>query len=135
MEEPNQDQPEISAAEMEAILERETQMLLRRLYRAFGPIVGALVLDFADFVSFGPIGIYLGFALGSSIGWWVSSFYRFSRRGRYTWAIIAGIYCTVPCTEVLPLATIISAVARFYETPHLDGTSTSKKNNPNGEQP
>ena len=117
MEEENNGIPKISDVEMEEILERETQLLLRRLYRAFGPIIGALILDFTDFATFGPIGLYLGFAVGSIVGWWGSSFYRFSIRARYTWAIITGVYCTVPFTECLPLATIISAVARFYETP------------------
>jgi hypothetical protein len=64
-----------------------------RLHRAFGPLAGAMLLDMVD-------GIY-----------------EFSTRGRLTFAILAAVYCTIPFTEPLPLATAIAAVARFREKP------------------
>ena len=87
--------------------------LLERLHNALGPIAGALVLDFADLATFGPIGLVAGGIVGLVIGWWISSIYSFRFPARILWAILAAIYCTIPFTALLPLATIISAVARF----------------------
>jgi hypothetical protein len=88
-----------------------------RLHRAFGPLAGAMLLDMVDLATLGPIGLVLGPALGGIVGWWVSGIYEFSTRGRLTFAILAAVYCTIPFTEPLPLATAIAAVARFREKP------------------
>lgn len=88
-----------------------------RLYHALGPILGAVVLDAADFVTFGPVGVYIGFFVGLGIGWWLGGFYGFDRGARWTVAIAAGIYTMIPMTEFIPLATLISAFARF-DRPH-----------------
>lgn len=84
--------------------------LLERLYRAFGPIVGGLILDYTDLVTFGPAGPVVGFA----VGYWVSRMYGFSSTGRVIFAILSGIYCGIPFTNLIPLATIISCAARFF---------------------
>ena len=89
----------------------------RRLYNALFPVIGGLVLDFTDFVTFGPIGIYTGFLIGGLIGWLISSIYGFSTKKRLLWALLSGIYCTIPVTEFIPVATILSAVARFDKIP------------------
>ena len=84
-----------------------------RLHRALGPIAGGLILDFVDLATFGPFGIYGGFIFGGLIGWWISSIYEFQIRGRLIFAFLAAFYLFVPFTEVIPVATIISAFARF----------------------
>jgi hypothetical protein len=94
--------------------------LVIRLHRAFGPLAGAMLLDMVDLATFGPIGLILGPALGGLVGWWVSGIYDFSTRGRTAFAILAGVYCTIPFTEPLPIATAIAAVARFREKPPAD---------------
>jgi hypothetical protein len=94
----------------------EKPSLLYRLHQALGPLAGALILDVVDFTTFGPIGIVLGLVVGVPIGWWISSIYGFSPLSRALFATLAGLYCTVPFTEVLPLATLISASARFWRT-------------------
>jgi hypothetical protein len=88
-----------------------------RLYNALFPVIGGLVLDFTDFVTFGPIGIYFGLLTGGLIGWLISSIYGFSTKKRLLWALLSGIYCTIPVTEFVPVATILSAVARFDKIP------------------
>lgn len=88
-----------------------------RLYNALFPVIGGLILDFTDFVTFGPIGIYFGLLLGGLIGWLISSIYGFSTKKRLLWALLSGIYCTIPVTEFVPVATILSAVARFDKIP------------------
>ena len=86
--------------------------LIYRLHRAFGPLAGALILDCVDLATFGPLGLG-GLFIGAGIGWWISSIYNFSGTARILWAVLAGIYCLMPFTEMIPIATIISAVARF----------------------
>ena len=87
--------------------------LLNRLHRTFGPLAGGVILDAADLITMGPIGIFGGMIVGSAVGWWVSSIYQYSKQSRLIWAAISGIYCMMPFTAVLPLATIVSAVGRF----------------------
>jgi hypothetical protein len=68
-------------------------------------------------VTFGPIGLLGGFVLGAAVGWWVSSIYEFSTRGRAVFASLAALYTAIPFTELIPVATIIAALARFRERP------------------
>ena len=89
--------------------------LPKRTYDALFPILGGLILDFADLTTFGPIGIYFGMLVGGIIGWLISGIYDFSKSGRLLFALLAGLYCTMPGTSFLPLATIISAAARFRQ--------------------
>ena len=91
--------------------------LMERFYVAIFPILGGLILDFADFVTFGPVGLYAGMIVGCTIGWLISGIYGFSRNGRILLSLLAGVYCTIPGTFFLPLATAISALARFREKP------------------
>ncbi len=88
-----------------------------RLYRALGPVLGGLVLDFADLVTFGPFGIYGGIFVGAAIGWWMTSFSRLAPVARVAVAGLAGVYCALPFTHFLPLATAITAAMRFCEDP------------------
>jgi hypothetical protein len=89
--------------------------LVVRLHRALGPLAGAMLLDFVDLVTFGPIGLFGGFLLGAAVGWWISSIYEFTTRGRALFAALAALYTAIPFTEPIPVATIIAALARFRE--------------------
>jgi hypothetical protein len=89
----------------------------RRLYNALFPVIGGLVLDLTDFVTFGPIGLYTGLLIGGLVGWLISSIYGFSTKKRLLWALLSGIYCTIPVTEFVPVATILSTIARFDKIP------------------
>lgn len=91
--------------------------LLQRSYNALFPIVGGLILDFADLATFGPIGLFGGMLIGGTIGWLIGNIYGFPRKAQAIYALLAGIYCTIPGTFFVPLATILSALARFYEKP------------------
>ncbi|KAA3614427.1 MAG: hypothetical protein DWQ01_01630 [Planctomycetota bacterium] len=91
--------------------------MFRRLHLAFGPVFGGLILDLADFATFGPLGLYLGAIVGAAVGFWISSLYGFRLWMRILWVLLAAAYCTAPFTEFLPLATLISAVARFLQPP------------------
>lgn len=88
--------------------------LWERLYVALGPIAGCLVLDLVDFVTLGPIGLVIGIPVGAAVGWWLGSLYGLERTGRITVAVLSAVYCTIPFTELLPIATLSGAVARFH---------------------
>ena len=91
------------------------------MHRALGPIVAGLVIDLVDLATFGPLGIFVGFILGGAAGWYLGRFYGYSETTRWWLALIAGIYCTIPMTEFIPLATLSGAVARFFQEPRSDG--------------
>lgn len=86
-----------------------------RLLRAFGPLGGGLLLDFADLATFGTIGFYLGPIVGGLLGWWLASVYRFGLLGQSVIITLAAVYCALPATALLPLATITFALVRFAE--------------------
>ena len=90
--------------------------ILPRLQKAFGPILGGLLIDFLDLATFGPIGIGMGVVVGMIAGYWVTSFYDLQKKHQLWWTVIAGIYCAVPFTEAFPFATLIGAFARYFET-------------------
>lgn len=91
-------------------------LLTRRANRAFGPILAGLIIDLVDFATFGPLGLVLGFPVGGLAGYWMGRALGFDRRAALWCALAAGVYCTLPGTEILPLATILGACARFRES-------------------
>ena len=96
-----------------------------RLYRALGPLAGGLLLDFADLATFGPTGFFAGPFIGVAIAFWICSIYRFSFWTKVMLSLLAGLYCAVPMTEPLPLATLITAACRFFESPPSPPSSSS----------
>lgn len=94
--------------------ENPQKPLIERINTAFGPLAGALILDFVDLATIGPLGIG-GFFVGGAVGWWILSVYDISKNTRLILAFLAGIYCLVPFTEFIPVATLISAIARFVK--------------------
>ena len=97
----------------------------RRLNRAFGPVVAGLILDFVDLATFGPIGLYLGIPIGAFAGYWMGRALGLPRKPSALCALAGAVYCTLPGTEPLPLATLVGACARFFES--------SPKNTPPGD--
>lgn len=87
-----------------------------RLNRAFGPVVAGLIIDFVDLATFGPIGFYLGLPIGAFAGYWMGRALALPKKSSLLCALAAGIYCTIPGTEMLPLATLVGACARYYES-------------------
>lgn len=87
-----------------------------RLPRAFGPLGAGLLLDFADLTTFGVIGFYLGPIIGGLLGWWLATVYRFGVVGQCVIILIAAVYCALPGTGMVPLATIVFALIKFADT-------------------
>lgn len=95
------------------VKQSELTKLFLRLHRAVGPVAGGLILDFVDLATFGPFSIILGPFVGFAVGWWISSIYNFSKPAKVFWSTLAAVYCAIPFTGIVPLATIISAISRF----------------------
>ena len=90
--------------------------LFKRLEEAFGPVAAGLLIDFADLVSWGPLGLMFGWILGAFLGWWLGGIYRFNPVVRSVVAILSGLYCAFPLTTFLPLATVVGCFARFIKS-------------------
>ena len=73
------------------------------------PVLAGLLVDIADLVTFGPLGTWLGFALGALVAWQLAP--RFGLADR-PWlpSLLAGLYCMTPGTALMPLATLITSV-------------------------
>ena len=72
-------------------------------------IGSGLLLDLADLVTFGPIGLWAGAALGLLLGWSLAPQLGFASR-RWLPAALSGLYFTTPGTALLPLAGLLAAV-------------------------
>jgi hypothetical protein len=84
---------------------------------AFGPVGAGLIIDAVDFVTFGPVGLALGFPVGAAAGYWLARSLRLETNPSLLCALIAGVYCTIPGTELLPLGTLVGALVRLEDVP------------------
>lgn len=87
-----------------------------RLNRAFGPVVAGLIIDLVDLATFGPLGLVLGLPIGGAAGYWMGRALGLPPKTSLLCALVAGIYCTIPGTEFLPIATLVGAFARYSES-------------------
>ena len=78
----------------------------------WGPILAAILLDLADVLSFGPQGLLIGALAGSALGWRIAAGCGMSSKGRLIAAGLAALYCFLPFTELLPLATMVTTASR-----------------------
>lgn len=81
------------------------------------PLWGGFLLDVADFFSWTavPPMLVAGAVAGVPLGWWIASTLGFSQKWRLLAAVGAGIYCLLPFTELLPLATIATTIASLVK--------------------
>lgn len=88
----------------------------RRMNRAFGPIAAGMIIDLVDLATFGQIGLFMGLPVGGLAGYWMGTALGLGRKAALWCALAAGIYCMLPLTEVLPLATLVGAWVRFRDS-------------------
>jgi hypothetical protein len=93
---------------------------------AFGPVVAGLIIDAVDLVTFGPVGLALGFPIGAAAGYWLARSLRLETNASLICAVMAGIYCTIPGTELLPLGTLVGALVRLEDVPE-DASNVSSE--------
>lgn len=87
-----------------------------RFNRIFGPIVAGLIIDLMDLATFGPMGLMLGLPAGLATGYWMGYCLGLAPAARWWCSLAAGIYCMIPFTEFLPLATLAGAYAQYRES-------------------
>jgi len=100
----------------EAAGEAEPSPAPRRIERIFAPVLAGMLLDSADLLTFGPFRIMFGMLLGAAVALYLCHLYGLSWRWRIVGALVAGIYCTLPFTGFLPLATLLGLFIRFRTT-------------------
>ena len=101
-----------------------------RYNHAFGPVAAGLIIDAVDFVTFGPIGLALGFPIGAAAGYWLARSLRLETNPSLLCALIAGVYCTIPGTELLPLGTLVGALVRLEDVPETPSAADSGEEKP-----
>ena len=101
---------------------------LARSLRALGPVAGGIVLDLADVASFGPVGLFTGFGIGGLLGWYLSGVYGYASSTRPLAALAAAVYCAIPMTEPLPLATILSVMSMLAPDGNRKGNEKGNGN-------
>lgn len=99
----------------------------RRLNYAIGPVVAGMIIDTVDLITFGPVGLFLGLPLGAAAGFWLAHCLGLDKKMAALCALVAGIYCTIPYTELLPLGTLVGALVRFQEAEPKPDESTSSE--------
>jgi hypothetical protein len=75
-----------------------------------------MILDGVDLVTFGPVGLILGLPVGGAAGYWLGRSMGLDHKSSLICATAAGIYCSIPGTEFLPLGTLVGALVRFEES-------------------
>lgn len=88
-----------------------------RYNHAFGPVAAGLIIDAVDVATFGPFGLVLGVPIGAAAGYWLARSLRLDTSPSLLCAMIAGVYCTIPGTELLPLGTLVGALVRLEDVP------------------
>jgi hypothetical protein len=87
-----------------------------RLNRALSPVVAGMIIDGVDLATFGPIGLVLGLPIGGLAGYWLGKSLGLDKQKCLFCALAAGVYCAIPFTAPLPLATLVGAYARYRQT-------------------
>ena len=82
------------------------------LGKALGPVLAGFIIDVLDFATFGAIGLYLGFLMGAPAGWYLARALGLGRRRSLYAALACGVYCTIPVTSPIPIATLLGVWAR-----------------------
>lgn len=88
---------------------------VQRAQRVMGPIMAGVIIDIMDAVTFGPVGLAVGIPIGGIAGYWLGKCLGLGPRGCWICAAAAGIYCSIPFTEFVPLGSLVGAYARFME--------------------
>lgn len=88
----------------------EKPMAVERPYGLLYPFVAGLILDFVDLATLGLVGLVCGWLIGGVAGWVLSGLFGVSPQRRLVFAILAGVYCMIPGTFFLPIATVTTII-------------------------
>jgi hypothetical protein len=80
-----------------------------------GPVAAGMLLDLVDFATYGPIGLWAGLLVGGAAGYLLAASMGVAAERRWGYALAAGVYCMLPFTAFLPVATLLGALIRLRE--------------------
>ena len=116
------------SAEAEAEAER-VDSSPRPTRSSLGPVFAGLLLDMADFATWGPLGLKIGLLVGAVAGWLLAPSFGVPPQRRWLCALVAGVYCMLPFTAFLPLGTVLGALVRLHQrsqpAAEIDASRTS----------
>lgn len=75
-----------------------------------GPILGGILIDLIDFGTHLPL---IGLVLGGVAGYWASRLYPTTPTQRVILTVAAAVYCAIPRTHFMPVATIAGVITYF----------------------
>ena len=111
-----EEEPEVIEVEVERLESEEgAEEGKSSVEKAIGPVVAGMIIDVLDLATFGSTGFSLGFLLGAPAGWYLARHLGLDRRRALLTAIGCGIYCTIPFTFPIPVATKSGAWARVRQ--------------------
>lgn len=105
-------QPRTRSSDFEPIGPAPSRPLPGMAKRIVGPMIAAIAIDLLDLATFGPVGLYIGLILGAAVGYWLAPLLGFPPHRRWLSALATGVYCTLPLTGLIPLATLASVISR-----------------------
>lgn len=93
----------------------------------WAPIAAAVAIDLADIATAGPIGLVAGLFVGGMLTTSVSMLSGVRFRRALGLGVLGAIYCTLPFTESIPMATMLTALygyllRRKHEAPAAETT-------------
>ncbi len=94
--------------------------LRQRIEKAMGPILAGLLIDAADLITFGPIGVVLGIFVGGGLAYYLGSVEKLPLWKRVLLSILSAIYCSIPFTSMLPAATLLGILIRYWKSEEED---------------
>lgn len=104
---------------------REREVVkISRFKRLFAPILAGGLIDAVDLATFGPIGLSLGLLAGGLVGWWLAPLLGFAQHRRWLGSLLSGLYCMIPFTSLLPLASVTAGLTRLFKGTDAEETST-----------
>jgi hypothetical protein len=111
-----------------ADLQRTTAVLgTRESGGGWAAILTALAIDLADLAMIGPTGLVAGFGVGFALTGLLTLATGVPLRRAALLSLLAGIYCTLPITDVVPLATMLTLlrIALLRRGPETSGAQES----------
>ncbi|PRQ07463.1 hypothetical protein [Enhygromyxa salina] len=81
----------------------------------WAPIFAALAIDLADLATAGPIGLVMGLFVGGVLTTIVASLSGAKLSRALGLGMLGSLYCALPLTEPVPLATMLTALHVFLQ--------------------
>ena len=82
-------------------------------WRMLLPFAMGALIDMADVLTFGPVGLRFGLLIGGILGWVLAKVLGFPPRYRWIAIALSGIYCALPGTAVFPLGTTLAVLSQL----------------------